>query len=341
MTSATRQVRLAARPDPRFRPEHFELAETSIAPPGEGQLLLRLRWLSMDPMLRIFLNPATMGAALPPMPIGAPVVGPVVGEVVESRADGFSVGDHVEARAPWQDVAVLDAAACRRLRQGPWPEQTAVGALGMPGFSAWVGLELLQLAAGDTLLVSGAAGTVGSIAGQLARARGVRVVGIAGGAERCAYLTGTLGFDAAVDRTAADCAGRLRAAAPEGANAYFDNVGGDLFRQALPVMARGGTILVCGLSAHYEGAQAEAPPSPDDRIATVLEAVMGRQLTLRPFNNRAFVSRFDEFLDDVGPRVARGEVRLPEIVHDGLDSAPGAFARLLSGRDLGKQLVRL
>lgn len=341
MTAKSVQVCLAERPQARFRPEHFQLRETDIARPREGQVLVRLRWLSLDPMLRIFINPATMGSSVTPLPVGAPIVGPAVGEVVESQAEGYRVGDWIEARAPWQDLAVLDAAACRWLPQDGLPKQTAIGVLGMPGFTAFLGIELMaSIPAGGTILISGAAGTVGSVAGQIARDRGQRAVGIASGPERCAYLE-SLGFSAAVDRSSADFVDRLRAATPDGVHGYFDNVGGDLFGKVLPSMRRGGVILICGLSAHYQGGRSDGPTSSDDRIATVLEAVMGRQLTILPLSNRQFVDRFDEFIAQVGAPVARGDVRLPEVIHEGLRSAPEGFARLLDGRDLGKHLVRV
>ncbi len=338
----TRQIVLAQRPQGAFAPEHMQLREVELDTSGQGKLLAKVRWLSLDPMQRIFFNPASMGSAVAAMPLGSPIVGPAVAEVVSSNDPGFAPGDLIEARAPWQDLAVLDAAACRRLPRGDWSDQAGVGVLGMPGFSAWVGMEFLRdLPAGSTLLISGAAGVVGSVAGQLGLRRGLRVVGIASGAERCRYLTGTLGFTAAVDRSAGDLANQLKAAAPEGVIAYFDNVGGDLFLKVLPVMARRGVIIVCGLMAHYEGAQAKQPTGPDDRVATVLQAVMGRQLTIRPFSNRDYLDRFDAFLEEAAPLVASGDIQLPEVIHEGLESAPAAFARLLAGGDLGKHLVHV
>ena len=338
----TRQVFLAKRPEGHVQATDFDVRSVEEPKPADGQVLVRTRWLSIDPMLRIFIDASPLGGAMTPMPIGAPIVGPVVGEVVESRAGELRPGDLIEGRGPWQEHSVLNAADLRRLGKPAWPEQAALGVLGLPGFSAYVGLKTLgAVPAGSTILISGAAGAVGTVAGQLAKRAGLRAVGIASGPERCDYLVRKLGFDGAADRNAADFSDQLKAALPNGAYCYFDNVGGPLFPQVLPFMAQFGTVLICGLMAQYESGVPENAPGGPDQLPDVLRAIMGKQLTIRAFNNRAFLSIMDEFVQEVGPLVASGEIALPELIHDGLESAPAAFATLFTGGPPGKHLIRL
>lgn len=343
MTSVTtRQVHLARRPQGRVQASDFEVRSVDLPNPGDGQVLVRTRWLSIDPMLRIFIDQSPLGGAMTPLPIGAPIVGPVVAEVVESRSGDLSPGDLVEGRGPWQERSVLNAGDLRRLGKPEWPAQAALGVLGLPGFSAYVGLKILgAMPAGSTVLISGAAGAVGTVAGQLVRRAGWRAVGIASGAERCDYLVRTLGFDGAADRNAADFKTQLQTALPNGANCYFDNVGGPLFPLVLPFMAHAGVVLICGLMAQYESGVPGNEPGGVDQLPDVLRAIMGKQLMIRAFNNRAYLPMLDEYVAEVGPLVASGKITLPEIIHDGLDSAPAAFATLFSGGPPGKHLIRL
>lgn len=334
--AANRRIILARRPVGEPRPEDFRLEEVPPPAAGPGQVLLRTLWLSLDPYMRGRMSDAPSYA--PPVELGAVMVGGTVSEVVESRAPGFAPGALVEGRTGWQEYAAADAAGLREVPRGPAPPSTALGVLGMPGMTAYCGLlNIGQPKAGEMVVVAAASGPVGSLVGQVARLRGARAVGIAGGPEKCAFVR-DLGFDDCLDHRAPDLPGRLAAACPDGIDVYFENVGGAVWDAVLPLFNPFARVPVCGLVSRYNAT--ELPPGPD-RSALLMRAVLSKRLTLRGFIVGDFADQQAEFLRTVGAWVADGEVRYREDVVDGLDAAPAAFIGLLRGANFGKLLVRV
>jgi NADPH-dependent curcumin reductase CurA len=273
---------------------------------------------------------------VPPFRIGEPLEGGAVGDVVESRAEGVAVGDLVLSNAGWREAFVTEAERLRVLPAGGGVDPAHyLGALGMPGFTAWVGLhEIARLKDGETVFVSAASGAVGSLAGQLAKLRGATVIGSAGSAEKVAFVREQLGFDHAFDYRRVDPAQALAEAAPKGIDVYFDNVGGPQLEAAIGAMRPFGRIALCGMVSQYN----ETDPSPGP--ANLMQAV-GRRLTLRGFIVSDHQARNADFLAEVGPRVAAGELVTPTAILEGIERAPEAFLGLLRGEHLGKVLVRL
>jgi NADPH-dependent curcumin reductase CurA len=300
-------------------------------------VLLRNRLLSLDPYMRGRMSAAKSYAE--PVAIGAPMVGATVSEVVASRHPDFHEGDVVTAFGGWQDFAVTKGQGLRKLDPEAAPVSTALGVLGMPGMTAYTGLLTIgQPKAGETVVVAAAAGPVGSLVGQIAKLKGARAVGIAGGPEKCAYLTDVLGFDAAVDHRTDDLPGALAAACPGGIDVYFENVGGAVFDAVLPLLNDFARIPVCGLVSGYN--LTELPPGPD-RSPVVMRAILTKRLTLRGFIVWDFADQEEEFLSEVGTWLRDGRIKHREDIVDGLEAAPEAFIGLLKGRNFGKMLVRI
>jgi NADPH-dependent curcumin reductase CurA len=326
------EIHLASRPRGWPTPENFTLARVDVPPPSDGQVLVRNLFMSVDPYMRGRMN--DVKSYVPPFQIGQPLEGGAVGEVVESRAEGIKAGHTVLSNRGWREHFVADARELRVVDPSVKPLSLYLGALGMPGMTAWVGLKLAELKSGDRLFVSAAAGAVGSVAGQLAKARGAFVVGSAGSAEKVAMLTGELGFDAAFDYKAGDLRRQLGTAAPEGIDVYFDNVGGDHLEAALWSMREHGRIIACGAISRYND---EAPlPGPRNLFLMVT-----RRLTMKGFIVLDWARETPAFLQEVAPLVASGQVKSKETVVDGLASAPQAFLDLLRGGNVGKMVVRL
>jgi NADPH-dependent curcumin reductase CurA len=338
MTLVNRQILLASRPRGEPVVENFRLVERPLAPPADGQVLVRHHWLSLDPYMRGRMSAAKSYA--PPQPLGEAMIGGTAGEVVESRHPRFRAGDTVVGMGGWQDYAVADAegpGAPQKVDATTVPLAAYLGAVGMPGVTAWYGIgRIIAPRAGETLVVSSAAGAVGSAAGQLAKARGCRVVGIAGGPSKCGYVVEELGFDDCIDyRRHADAASlgeALAAACPDGIDGHFENVGG----MALDaVMARANPfarIAMCGMIAGYNG-----KPVP---MAMPQLIVMNR-LKLEGFIITEHREVWPEALAELGGLVASGRLKYRESIAHGLENAPAAFLGLLQGRNLGKQLVKL
>jgi NADPH-dependent curcumin reductase CurA len=340
MTEAMTRVLLAARPTGAPRPEDFRVERAPAPAPGVGQFLARTLWLSLDPYMRGRMDDVKSYA--PPVPLGGLMEGEVVAEVVESRRTGFAPGDIVAGRFGWTSHSVSDGVGVRRIDPTLAPVQTALGVLGMPGHTAWVGLtDILAVKAGETVVVSAATGAVGAVACQLAKARGLRVIGVAGSREKCDYAVRELGCDACLDHSmeggAAALTTAITAEAPRGVDAYYDNVGGVTLEAALACMNDHGRIAVCGAIAWYGGRGVDqAAPLPK-----VWRAILTKRLTVRGFIVFDHADRHGAFLDEVAPMVRDGRMRYRETVAEGLEAAPEAFIRLLEGGNFGKQLVRV
>jgi hypothetical protein len=331
------RVVLASRPVGRPVPENFRIEQDAVPSIADGEVLLRVRYLSLDPYMRGRMSAAKSYAA--PVEIGAVMEGGTVAEVAESRHPGFAAGDVVVSHCGWQAYAVSDGKGLLKLTGWPAPVSTALGVLGMPGFTAYAGLlQIGQPKPGETVVVAAASGAVGSAVGQIARVKGARAVGIAGGARKCAILREEFGFDAAVDHRSAGFADDLAAACPDGIDVYFENVGGVVWDAVLPLLNPFARVPVCGLIAQYNSTGEFPGP---DRLPGAMRAILTRSLTVRGFIQHEF-SRFrQDFLEEMGSWVASGAVRYREDIVEGLAPAPEAFIGLLEGKNLGKLLIRL
>ncbi len=337
MTDQNLQIRLASRPAGRPTAENFTIAPAPIPSPGEGQVLIRTRYLSLDPYMRGRMSDAPSYA--PPVKVGGLMVGGTVGEVVESNDPGLKPGDVVLGYTGWQKYGVQQAATVRKLDPSTAPVTTALGVLGMPGFTAYAGLaQIGRPEPGETLVVAAASGPVGATVGQLAKLHGARAVGIAGGPEKVAYLS-SIGFDAAVDHRAGDFAAQLAAATPDGIDVYFENVGGHVWDAVFPRLNAFARVPVCGLVATYNATA--APPGPD-RTAALMFTILRKRLTVRGFIQSEFVAELmPEFLERATAWVRSGTLQYREDVVDGLENAPEAFIGMLDGKNFGKLLIRV
>jgi len=326
-----KRIVLASRPVGEPKASDFRAEEYPVPTPSPGQLLLRTIWLSLDPYMRGRMRAAKSYAK--PVEVGATMVGGTVGEVVVSRNPNFSVGDIVVGYGGWQDYAVANGSSLRKLDPAA-PVSTALGVLGMPGMTAYAGLlEIGRPKAGETVAVAAASGAVGSVVGQIAKIKGCRAVGIAGGPDKCRFVVEELGFDACVDHRAGDFVGQLEAACPAGIDVYFENVGGAVQQAVWPLLNDFARVPVCGLISQYS---ATTPmPGPD------MFSVLRKRLTLRGFIVWDFAARQADFLRDMGEWVGGGRVKYREDVVEGLENAPAAFLGLLQGKNFGKLLVKV
>ncbi len=332
------QITLAARPDGEPDDSCFETREVDLPELGEGQVLLRTVYLSLDPYMRGRMSTTRSYAA--PMEIGDVMVGGTVCEVVESRSDDLPLGTMVLSYSGWQTHSVADARGVRRLDPSAAPVSTALGVLGMPGFTAYAGLlEIGRPQEGETVVVAAATGPVGSAVGQIAKLKGARAVGIAGGPEKCAALLDDFGFDVALDHRSPTFKADLKAAVPDGIDVYFENVGGAVLDAVLPRLNKYARVPVCGLVANYNATA--LPPGPD-RMPWLMNQVLTRSLTVRGFIQDEFTrSHGRDFVRDMTRWVADGDVRYREDVVQGLEQAPEAFRGLLRGSNFGKLLVQV
>jgi len=311
--------------------QDFELQQLPLPVPGDGQLLVRVSHLSLDPFLR-----AQLGGryALPCPPLGSIVPGYGIGTVVADRSGRYQIGDVVTGMTGWAEFAAIDANTAAVVDTALAPASTAVGVLGIPGLTAWAGVRrILQPTAGQTILVSTAAGAVGSVVGQLCKAAGCRVVGIAGSAQKCAIVTDEFGFDACVSYRDADFAQALRAVCADGIDGYFDNVGGAVLEAALSLLRLHARVVLCGLSDQYN--RAERPAGPN------LGPVIGARARLEGLVVYDHLADFVQCRAELAQMIAAGTLRYREHIHDGLAAAPAGFIGLLKGENLGKALVRL
>lgn len=316
----------------RLAPEHFALSAGERPAAGEGEVLLKTRYISLDAANRAWMQGATYRAALAP---GQVMAGGGLAEVVESRVPHLKPGDMVFADTGWQEYAALPGKHLKALPDLK-PETHLLSVYGVAGLTAYFGLlECGQPRAGETVVVSAAAGSVGSIVGQIARIKGCRVVGVAGGAEKGQWLVDELGFDAAVDYKSPEFKRQLRAAVPDGIDVYFDNTGGDIFEAGLFAMRNHGRIACCGAVSQYDGA---APPHGPRGVPGL---IVTKRLTLRGFVVMDFADQNDRALADLQAWVASGQLKVQEDVIDGLENLPKALIGLLAGENRGKRMVRV
>jgi NADPH-dependent curcumin reductase CurA len=330
------RITLASRPKGSPVPENFQIERQPAPTAAEGEVLLQILFLSLDPYMRGRMDDAKSYAA--PVGIGQVMEGGTVARVIRSRNSDFTPGDLVLSHSGWQTYATSNGEGLRKLDPQQAPLTTALGVLGMPGFTAYAGLRNIgKPQQGETVVVAAASGAVGAVVGQIAKIRGARVVGIAGGAEKCAYVSGELGFDVAIDHRAKDFTAQLALACPDGIDVYFENVGGHVWEAIFPLLNDFARVPVCGLIAHYNNEAAEA----FDRLPGFMRAVLRKSLTVRGFIQREFAAQRPDFLEEASGWLADGRLKFREDIVDGLDNAPQAFIGLLQGKNFGKLIVRV
>ena len=327
-----REIRLAARPHGQPTAADFTLVQTELEPLQDQQVLVRNRFMSVDPYMRGRMNEGP--SYVPPFALGKPLDGGAIGEVLESRAREFKPGDVVVSNFGWREAFVATAPELHPVDGALQPLSVHLGALGMTGMTAWAGLNLVKVKSGDIVFISGAAGAVGSVAGQLAKLRGCRVLGSAGSAEKVKFLREECGFDGAFDYKAAPLLNQLNRAAPDGIDVYFDNVGGDALEAALSALRIHGRIIACGGISRYNDDKPRPGPANLFNMTT-------NRLTMKGLIVSDWLDRRDEFEKEVGGYFRAGKLRSQETVVVGLEQAVDAFLGLFSGKNLGKMVVRL
>ena len=327
-----RQILLVEKPTGKLAPQHFKMTEGSIPEPADGEALVRVRYISLDAANRAWMHGATYRAAVEANSVMA---GGGIAEVVSSRAPELAPGDIVFGDTGWQDYAAVRARHLTRLAKIE-PMTHLLSVYGIAGLTAYFGLlDAGKLKAGETVVVSAAAGSVGSIVGQIARIKGCRVVGIAGGRDKCNWLTSELGFDAAVDYKDGAVFKALKAAAPDGIDVYFDNVGGDILEACLAQMNNHGRIACCGAISQYDGAPSATGPRGVPGLIVV------KRLTMQGFIVTDYMGRRDEALRDLQSWVASGKLKVQEDVVNGLENTPKALIGLLAGENRGKRMIKV
>ncbi|MFC3913248.1 NADP-dependent oxidoreductase [Pseudaeromonas sharmana] len=337
MNGINRRWVLASRPVGEPVAENFRLDSQPVPEPQAGQVLLQTLYLSIDPYMRGRMSDAKSYA--PPVALGEVMVGGAVSRVIASQHPDYAVGELVMAYTGWQEYALSDGNGLFRLGDLVQPS-LALGVLGMPGFTAYMGLlDIGQPQAGETVVVAAASGAVGAVVGQIAKLQGCRVIGIAGGAEKCRYVVDELGFDACIDHKAPDLATRLAEACPQGIDVYFENVGGKVFDAVLPLLNTKARVPVCGLIAHYN---ATSLPDGPDRLPLLAATLLKQRIRMQGFIIfDDYGHRFPEFLQQMGPWVAAGKIRFREHRISGFESAPQALIGVLRGENFGKCIVHL
>lgn len=335
--NSNRRFVLASRPKGAPAADNFRLEQTEIPQPADGEVLLRSIYLSLDPYMRGRMSDAPSYAE--PVAVDDVMCGATVCRVVESRNEHFGKGDWVLAYTGWQDYAVSDGSGLMNLGPSPQNPSYALGVLGMPGFTAYMGLlDIGEPKEGETLVVAAATGPVGATVGQIARIRGCRAVGVAGGAEKCRYAIEELGFDACIDHYADDFAEQLAAACPDGIDIYFENVGGKVFDGVLPLLNTFARIPLCGLVSQYN---ATSLPEGPDRLGLLMGQALIKRLKIQGFIIFDYEKRFGEFFPQMSDWVADGQIKYREEIVDGLEKAPEAFIGMLEGKNFGKLVIRV
>jgi len=330
MSSRNKQWLLASRPTGPVEESNFRLVEQEVPALRDGELLVRVHYLSLDPYMRGRMDDAKSYAAS--QPLGEVMIGGTVGEVVDSRNPNWPKGELVVGMGGWQEFHVTDGKGLIKAQRG-LPESVYLGAVGMPGITAWYGLfQIGKPKAGETVVVSAASGAVGSVVGQLAKLRGCRAVGIAGGPAKCAHVVNDLGFDACVDYKSEDFRQRFKEAVPDGIDVLFENVGGTVFDTSLARMNAFGRVALCGLIAGYGG---------QDVSLKNARSMLVNRLLVQGFIVVEHLEHWPEAMKELGAAVATGKIKYRETIAQGIEAAPRAFIGLLRGENLGKQLVKM
>ncbi len=329
---------LASRPQGAPVADNFRLEEQPVPALADGQILLRTIWLSLDPYMRGRMSDAPSYS--PPVEIGAVMVGGTVSRVEQSNHPDYTAGEWVLGYSGWQEYDVSDGSGLVKLGDNPQHPSWALGVLGMPGFTAYMGLlDIGQPKEGETLVVAAATGPVGATVGQIGKLKGCRVVGVAGGAEKCRHATEVLGFDQCIDHHADDFADQLVQACPDGIDVYYENVGGKVFDAVLPLLNTGARVPVCGLVSGYNAT--DLPEGPD-RLPLLMGTILKKRIRMQGFIiNQDYGHRIEEFQKEMGRWVNEGKIHYREQVVDGLDNAPESLIGLLEGKNFGKVVIRV
>lgn len=337
-TEVNRQIVLAERPVGAPTSKNFRLEEAAIPTPGEGEMLLRTVYLSLDPYMRGRMSDAKSYAD--PVEIGDAMVGGTVSVVVKSNLKNFSEGDWVVSLGGWQDYSISNGEMVFNLGKEPAMPSWALGIMGMPGFTAYAGLlEIGEPKPGETIAVAAASGPVGATVGQIGKIKDCRVVGIAGGAEKCKHAVDNLGFDVCLDRNSPTFAQDLKAACPDGIDVYFENVGGAVFDAVLPLLNANARIPLCGLISQYN---ATGLPDGPDRMGLLMGTLLVKKIRMQGFIIfDSFPNLYPKFAADMQQWIAEGKVKYREQMVDGLENAPEAFMGLLEGKNFGKLVVKI
>lgn len=331
MATNYQRIVLASRPKGEVSAENFRLETLAVPELKDGEVLIRNHYLSLDPYMRMRMEDVKSYAE--PQALGETMIGGTVGEVVTTKNPKFVAGDKVVGMLGWAEMGVSDGVMLRKVDTTHIPLSAYLGSVGMPGMTAWYGLtQIMQAKEGETIVVSAASGAVGSVVGQLAKLRGCRAVGIAGGAEKCAYVVNELGFDACVDYKSGNLQADLAAATPNGIDALFENVGGEILDASLARMNPFGRIALCGMIAGYDG---EPLAIKNTRVLLTM------RLTMRGFIVSEHMDLWPQGLKELGMLVATGKLKFRESIAPNLAAAPEAFIGLLKGKNFGKQLVKL
>jgi NADPH-dependent curcumin reductase CurA len=332
-----RQILLASRPRGEPGPDNFKLVETAVPEAGAGQMLLHTVYLSLDPYMRGRMNAGPSYA--PPVEVGGVMEGTAVCTVVKSNLPPYQARDLVVAGAGWQEYSLSDGKGVRKIDPALGPISYALGVVGMPGLTAYTGLlNIGKPQPGETLVVAAASGAVGSVVGQIAKIKGCRVIGIAGGEPKCRFVQEELGFDGCLDHRQPNLAERLRAACPDGIDIYFENVVGAVFNAVLPLLNKFARIPVCGFIAHYNATELPAGP---DRVPLLMRDILVKRLTFRGFLVFDYSSQFGDFISDMSGWLRESRVKYREDITDGLENAPRELIGLLKGENFGKKLIRV
>ena len=332
-----RRIVLASRPKGMPITDNFKLETVPVPQPGDGEVLLHTRFLSLDPYMRGRMNAGKSYAQ--GVELGEVMVGGTVSEVVSSRNPAFAKGDLVTAYSGWQDYALSDGSGLMKLDPRITQPSWALGVLGMPGLTAYVGLlDIGEPKAGETVVLAAATGAVGSVVGQIAKLKGCRVVGIAGSKEKCQYAVEVLGYDACISHYDRDMAQQLAAACPAGIDVYFENVGGEVWDAVMPLLNNFARVPICGLISQYN--KTELPAGPD-RISLLQGLILQRSLKIQGFIISNYQGRIPDFIGDMSGWLAQGKIKYREDIVEGLENAPRAFLGLFSGDNFGKLVVRV
>ncbi len=332
MSYISREIRLSSRPKGTPTTDNFALVQTELEPLQEGQVLVRNLYLSVDPYMRGRMNDTK--SYVPPFQLNQPLEGGAVGEVVESQAEEFKPGDIVTSNFGWRECFIATPQALHQVKREVQPSSVYLGALGMTGMTAWAGLTMVEIKAGDVVFISGAAGAVGSVAGQLAKLRGCQVIGSAGSPEKIKFLQEECGFDLAFNYRSGPVLDQLNQAAPDGIDVYFDNVGGKTLEAALSALRVHGRIISCGGISGYNAENPQPGPSNLFNMTT-------KRLTMKGLLVRDWLARQAEFEAEVGNYFEAGKLKNKETVVEGIDQAVDAFLGLFEGKNVGKMVVKL